>query len=206
MLDTSDAATVSTATNLQDFFRTELSQAVENHHIDVGEDSLWYLTQLLYNYRRSEIFFDYNANGGTLTPLAEYYRQAAEAATSRERKLHLQRLGDVSLFVSSLFSGALKRKPIDVGYYMSMGESAYGCLASSSVHSSRDRALVSVFTELSKSFEQLVNAIADIAVSSSDNNNLLNLVLEWEQTQCPRLARRLEAKGVILSIGTTTSH
>jgi len=206
MLDTSDTATVSTATNLQDFFRTELSHVVENHHIEVGEDSLWYLTQLLYNYRRSEIFFDYNANGGTLTPLAEYYRQAAEAPTSRERNLHLQRLGDVSLFVSSLFSGALKRKPVDVSYYMSMGESAYGSLANSSVHSSRDRALVSVFAELSKSFEKLVNAIADIAIHSSDNDNLLDLVLEWEQTQCPRLARRLEASGVILSIGTPTSH
>lgn len=206
MLDTSDTGTVSTATNLQDFFHTELSHVVETHHIEVGEDSLWYLTQLLYNYRRSEIFFDYNSNGGTLTPLAEYYRQAVEAATSRERKLHLQRLGDVSLFVSSLFSGALKRKPIGVGYYMSMGESAYGSLASSSVQSSRDRALVNVFAELSKSFEKLVNAIADIAIRSSDNNNLLNLVLEWEQTQCPRLARRLEAKGVVLSIGTPTSH
>ncbi len=207
MLDTTDTTTVCTATNLQDFFRTELSHVVENHHIELGEDSLWYLTQLLYNYRRSEIFFDYNANGGTLTPLAEYYRQAAEAATSVERKLHLQRLGDVSLFVSSLFSGALKRKPIDVGYYMSMGESAYSCLANSSVRSSRDRALASVFEELSESFEKLVNAIADIAVVRSNNShNLLNLVLEWEQTQCPRLARRLEASGVVLSIGTPTSH
>jgi len=75
MLDTSDTATVSTATNLQDFFRTELSHVVENHHIEVGEDSLWYLTQLLYNYRRSEIFFDYNANGGYVkrkkTPLTK---------------------------------------------------------------------------------------------------------------------------------------
>ena len=206
MLDTSGTATVSTATDLQDFFHTELSHVVEKHHIEIGEDSLWYLTQLLYNYRRSEIFFDYHANGGTLTPLAEYYRHAFEAATSRERKLHLQRLGDVSLFVSSLFSGALKRKPIDVGYYMSMGESAYGCLANSSVHSNRDRALVCIFAELSKRFEKLVNAIADIAVRPSDSQSLLSLVLEWEQTQCPRLARRLEAKGVVLSIGTPTSH
>jgi len=193
---------LSKAQNLQDFFREELQQVFEQRKVDVGEDTLWYLTQLLYNFRRSEQLFDYNADGGTLTPLAEYYRQAHEAESSHERRLYLQRLGDVSLFISSLYSGALKRKPVNVGYYMSMGETAYGFLADTTGSSSRDRALVDIFSDLSARFSQLVAALANIAGRGQRSGNLLELVCEWEKTQCPALGQELEARGVVLAIAS----
>ncbi len=206
MQSTLNQVTLKTASSLEDFFRAELSRAVDSHQVDISEDTQWYLTQLLYNYRRSDRFFDYHANGGTLTPLAEYYRHAAEASSTQEQRLHLQRLGDVSLFVSSLFAGALRRKPVNVNYYMSMGETAYGYLADTSGQSSRDRALVDIFADLSNRFCQLVIAIGDIGLQNRDGQNLLQMVLEWEKTQCPALAKRLEARGVVLSISERGCH
>jgi len=65
---TNDHASLHKADNLQDFFREELEQVVKRHQVEVCDDTLWYITQLLYNFRRSEQFFDYDAEGGTLTP------------------------------------------------------------------------------------------------------------------------------------------
>lgn len=206
MHNSPDAVTISTTTSLKDFFRTELANVVDEHQVDVSEDTLWYLTHLLYNYRRADQFFDYHADGGTLTPLTEYYRQAVEATSAKERRLHLQRLGDVSIFVSSLFSGALEKKTVNVEYYISMGETAYGFLADTAGNSSRDRALAEIFTDLSQRFCALVTAMADIAGQSRTDESLLTQVLAWEQTQCPKLARRLESRGVVLSLITPISH
>lgn len=171
MTSTGKSEPIQTTASLQDYFRCELTSATQRQHLPIGEATLWYLTQLLYNYRRTETFFDYNAEGGTLTPLAEYYRQANEATSDHERRLYLQRLGDVSIFISSLFAGALTRKPITVSYYMSMGESAYGYLANSSGQSTRDRALSDIFSELSEKFNQLVGVIAEIKGSTSETND-----------------------------------
>ena len=159
---TGNPTNIRTTTDLKDFFRIELTQAASNHNLHIGDATLWYLTQLLYNYRKTDQLFDYHVEGGTLTPLAEYYRQATEATSTHERKLYLQKLGDVSIFISSLFAGALKRKPVNVSYYMSMGESAYGSLADAPAHSSRDRALADIYEELSHQFCSLVGVIREV--------------------------------------------
>ena len=129
MLNRSVDTLIEPTDSLQGFFKQRIESAVQKHSINNDEDALWYLTQLLCNYSKTSAFLDNTGSRAALTPLAEYYRQAAETSSSHERRLLLQRMGDVAMVVSGLFSGALKRKPIGVDYYMSMGEAAYSTLA-----------------------------------------------------------------------------
>lgn len=199
-----DARTISLSTSLQDFFHQSVQDVVEKHHIDGIDDTIWYLTQLLCTYARTNRFYD-NRSDGARTPLADYYRQSLEAPTEQERRLHLQRLGDVAIFISSLFAGSLKRKPVNVSYYISMGESAYGTLADSPSQSSRDRALCDIFADLAARFPDYVAALSDIPAKSNEQT-LLQRISEWEQTQHPGIARELREQGIFLDQTSGRQH
>lgn len=195
------------AANLQDFFDREIRDTIDRHRIDGEDDTVWYLTQLLCTYSRSSRFFDRGQGcAGTLTPLAFYYRAAVEASSDWERRQHLQRLGDVALFISSLFSGSLSRKPVDVDYYISMGESAYGALADAGPRSTRDRALADIFSDLATRFAAYVAALSEIPTRPVSSDSLMQQVLEWERTGQPELARQLRRQGVFLPSTHDAAH
>ena len=198
MLNGSVDTLIKPTESLPVFFRDRIEHALQKHGIDTQQDTLWYLTQLLCNYSRTSAFLDSNGTNATLTPLAEYYRQSMEASTVHERRLLLQRLGDVAMVVSGLFSGALRRKAVGVGYYVSMGEAAYSTLADESPHSSRDRALQGIFESLASDFSHYVAALSDVPVKADDPKDLMSLVNEWHADKHPAVARELRARGVIL--------
>lgn len=198
MITTSDDCLIQPSSSLQDFFRERIENAAERNKLDGNDDTLWYLTQLLCNYSKTSCFLDDNGTRATLTPLAEYYRMALESPTKHERRLQLQRLGDVAIVVAGLFAGALERKPIDVRYYMSMGEAAYGTLAGETSQSSRDRALQGIFESLATGFSDYVVVISEIPTRTSPEKDLLQLVDEWESNHHPALARQLRQQGVFL--------
>lgn len=184
--------------SLQDFFRERIESATEKHHIDGDDDALWYLTQLLCTYSKTNRFLDHNGSSAALTPLAEYYRLALESSNQYERRQHLQRLGDVAIVIAGLFSGALNRKAVGVNYYISMGESAYGTLADESIHSARHRALNSIFKSLANNFSDYVVALSEIPHKNDETQNLLQMIDEWENTKHPAIARKLRNQGVFL--------
>ena len=184
--------------SLQGFFKQRIESAVEKHSINSDEDALWYLTQLLCNYSKTSAFLDNTGSRAALTPLAEYYRQAAETTSAHERRLLLQRLGDVAMVVSGLFSGALSRKPVSVDYYMSMGEAAYASLADESGSSSRERSRCKVFETLANDFSDYVVAISEVPVKPEEPKNLMSLIDEWHDDKHPAVSRELRTRGVIL--------
>lgn len=198
MTRTFDEGLIQPSSSLQDFFRERIENAAERNNLEGNDDALWYLTQLLCDYSRTSRFLDDNGTGATLTPLAEYYRMAMESSTRHERRLQLQRLGDVAIVVAGLFAGALERKPIDVRYYMSMGEAAYGTLAGESSQSSRDRALQGIFEDLAGHFSDYVVVISEVPARARSEKDLLQLVDEWESSHHPALARELRLQGVFL--------
>lgn len=198
MTTLSNDSLIQPTASLQSYFRERIEQAADKHTIDAHDDTLWYLTQLLCNFSRTNRFLDDNENGSTLTPLAEYYRMAMESGNKHERRLQLQRLGDVAIVVAGLFAGALNRKPVSVRYYMSMGEAAYGTLADESSRSSRDRALQGIFESLSSDFSDYVVVLSEVPTRTTSEKDLLQLVDEWENTQHPALARQLRSQGIFL--------
>lgn len=146
--------------SLLGFFHRSLDDAARKHQLDAGAATLAYLAHLLTDYARADRLFDFTADGTGLRPLALQYADALEARNRGERRLILQRLGDVALFVSGLFAGALSRRAVGVDYYIAMGGSAYAFLVEDPVD--QRRAQGDVFRELSLRFARFVDVIAEV--------------------------------------------
>lgn len=198
MLDIPVDTLIEPAASLQGFFKGRIEDSVARHSLNSDEDTLWYLTQLLCNYSRTSAFLDDNGTRCALTPLAEYYRQAIESGSSYERRMLLQRMGDVAMVVAGLFSGALNRKAVGVDYYMSMGEAAYATLADESARSAKDRSLQGIFEVLANDFSDYVVAISEVPVKSDEPKDLMMLVDDWQANKHPAVKRELQARGVVL--------
>ncbi|ABA59427.1 conserved hypothetical protein [Nitrosococcus oceani ATCC 19707] len=187
-----------TRSELRPFFYDSLQEAVANQHVKVDEATVFYLVNLLTDFSRSEKIFDYTQEGPILRPLAELYGFAAGAASQSERKLILQRLGDVALFISGLFSGYFRRRLVDVDYYIAMGGSAYGYLYDIKGQNARERALATIFRQLSQQFVQFVDVLAEVGENAfgSSEQDILDLYELWAKTGSPRLERRLRCLGI----------
>lgn len=211
---------INTESSLKAYFHDALSRQSEKRSLDIAEHTLWYLTNLLHNYSRSEQFFDYycstgRGNGqnnsqdrGTLTPLADYYQRAAEAESTHERRLHLQRLGDVAMFISGMFSDALTQRVVGVSYYMSMGETAYATLAETASANNREQSQAAIFSDLSERFASFVDVLKAVGSKpvkqSTGFESLLQKVDEWQRTGDPALASELRSSGILLDLETAT--
>lgn len=198
MHDSSGDNLIERTANLQCFFKERMESAVEKHSMEGDEDALWYLTELLCNYSRTNAFLDDSGTSAALTPLAEYYRLAAETSSAHERRLLLQRLGDVAMVVSGLFPGALNRKAVGVDYYISMGEAAYSTLADESVSSSRQRSLQSVFESLANDFSNYVVVLSEIPIRADTPIDLMSMIDGWHANKHPATALELRQNGVVL--------
>lgn len=189
-----------TPATLQAFFLDSVNDAIRNQQVETCEATIWYLSHLLSDYARSERLFDTTEEGVMLRPLAELYALASEAPSETERKLILQRLGDVALFVSGLFSGLFtrRRRLVDVDYYMAMGGGAYAYLGESPPGSVRDRSLTEIFLDLSGQFSRFVDVLAEVGEQAfgARDTDLLRIHDLWLKTDSPRLAGKLRAAGI----------
>ena len=96
--------------------------------------------------------------------------------------------------MSGFFPDSLERRVIDVDYYVSMGEYAYGSL------SRRDEdAFAEVFGELARKFVGYMDVLADIsertAVTSSAD--VLRLYEKWLRTGSSRDGKKLADSGIV---------
>jgi hypothetical protein len=187
-----------TASSLCAFFHESVAGACRNQQVETDAATVWYLANLLTRYSRSENLFDYTADGLTLRPLALIYSGAAEAASEHERRLVLQRLGDLALFIAGLFSEMLSRRPVDVDYYIAMGGSAYRYLTEGGDGHQRATALIPVFRQLSEGFVRFVDVLAEVGehAPGANNRDLLRTYELWTKTGSPRLARKLREQGI----------
>ena len=175
-----------------EYFRDLVVAAMERQHVHASGLTEYYLVDLLRRFMQpaTQIPFcdDFDQ------PLALRLRRALEEG-GLERNARLRNLGDFSLFTLGFFSDSLKRRSVDVDYYISMGEYAYGCL------SRRDRdALASVYTELSRKFVPYMDVLADIsedARMTNDSGDLLRLYERYLRTGSARCGRRLVERGVV---------
>src|SRR5687767_1552444 len=122
-----------------EYFKDLVTSSLARQHVQAAEMTEYYLVNLLCRYIRLD-----SASGvaDTGEPLAVRLTRALQSGGS-EQRARLRSLGDFSLFMSGFFADSLRRRVVDVDYYVSMGEYAYGSLAQ------RDEdAFSDVFTEL----------------------------------------------------------
>ncbi len=124
-------------------------------------------------------------------------KDALEAPTEVERTAHLQRLGDVSLFIAGFFARSFARRLVDVDYHVAMGGRAYGALADR-LRTGRRSVLSHVFAELASKFQPLVDALNEISEAgyTHTQSDVLRLYELWLKTGSPRARRLLSGLGI----------
>lgn len=181
-----------------EYFKGLVESALARQHLRANDLTSYYLVDLLCRFMRPDRripFYD-----DTSEPLALRLRRALESG-GMEQRARLRNLGDFSLFTSGFFSDSLNRRAVDVDYYVSMGEYAYGSL------SRRDTdALGAVFTELARKFVGYMDVLADVSerTGASGSTDVLRLYERWLRTGSARDGQRLADRGLVpnASVGT----
>jgi hypothetical protein len=158
-MSASEGGRVIQTVGLTDYFHHAVNETAQQRHLGADEATLHYLTLLLCQYARSDQVFDYAERRLQLRPLALIYGEALQASSPGERRLWLQRLGDLALFIGGLFAGRLSRRFQDLDYCVAMGGNAYGYLQQTATRPA-DQAQAKVFGELAEGFDQFVELVA----------------------------------------------
>jgi hypothetical protein len=193
-------------TSLREFFRDALHEAIERQRFAVDDHTEHYVVNVLTLFSRSEALFDRTSEGARLRPLALMLADAVEANTGAQRIHALQRLGDVSLFIAGFFARSFSHRLVDVDYHIAMGGRAYDSLADTLGNTQRGRALTGVFRELAAKFQQMVDALNELAETSyehsdSDVMRLYEIYLKTGSPRARSLLLRLGVLPVVAPIG-----
>jgi hypothetical protein len=199
-------ANLITGINVQEYFRDSVTTALANQRVDAGEDTVYYIVNLLAYFTHADRLFSSTPEGVVLQPLALLYAEAVEASRPEERQQLLRRLGDVALLISGLFSSSLNRKLVDIDYYIAMGGSAYGFLSDLNRGTVRGRAFRGIFGELSTKFQSFVDVLAEVGEKSPMNSStdIMRLYEVWLRTGSKRTADRLRKLGIEPAAGSTS--
>lgn len=178
--------------SLAEFWRDEVVSALRARSVPAGDATEYYLVNLLVDFADPARIDE--------EPLALKLAQAADAPPeARARKL--REIGDTSLYVSGFFADHLTRRTVDVGYYASMGGSAYGQLARGPAGAG---ALREAWAELAAGFNAFVQVLTEIKGRinlSTQQPNVLRLYEEWLKTGSDDLEQRLRAAGLLIGSG-----
>jgi hypothetical protein len=170
-----------------EYFKEQVESALARQHVQAGDLTEYYLVNLLCRYVRPG-----SADLEHGEPLAVRFARALQTGGS-EQRARLRSLGDFSLFTAGFFSDSFNRRQVDVDYYVSMGEYAYGSL------SRAEDALREVFAELARKFVGFSDVLADISErhALTSNNDLLRLYEKWLRTGSDRDGQRLIERGIV---------
>lgn len=184
-----------TETTLAAYFSERLHDYAQRFNPPPHTDTCWYLSNMLERFGRSEHLFLYEEGRYDLRPLALLYSDAQEAASDRERCLMLQQLGDMALFLGSLFPQRFRRRGIRQDYVVGMGGGAYDYLAGNARHNRH------VFAELATMFPRMLEMVANACSVEHElsTEEVMGLYQRWLDTGDPVLAGQLQALGINLS-------
>lgn len=181
--------------NLLEYFRDLVRRAIANQHINLTEDSEFYVVNLLTEVRKTEHFFDMSSGKPEETPLALLLERAVHGDTAtRVRTLKL--LGDTALFVAGIFPERATRRFSSLDYYIRMGGGAYLTLATALPG---QRSFAGLFEEMGIKFKNLVGIVQEVGTSGRENNdvNLLDYYERFLATGDTRLRDILVKEGIL---------
>ena len=173
-----------------EYFKELVDSALVRQRVQTNDLTEYYLVNLLCQYVR----LDARAGADDPSdPLALRLARALETGGSQQRA-RLRSLGDFSLFTSGFFSDSLRRSVVDVDYYVSMGEYAYGSLSRLD-----EDAFADVFRELAGKFVGYVDVLAEVSEQTalSSAPDVLRVYEKWLRTGSQRDGQRLVDQGIV---------
>ena len=174
-----------------EYFRELVESALTRQQLRPHELTSYYLVDLLCRFVRPDRRIPFADD--TAEPLALRLGRALESG-GMEQRARLRNLGDFSLFMSGFFSDSLSRRSVDVDYYVSMGEYAYGSL------SRRDEdALGEVFAELARKFVPFMDVLSMVSEQAGTRSSVdvLRIYEKWLRTGSARDGQRLADQGIV---------
>jgi hypothetical protein len=178
-----------------EYFKELVEGALVRQRIAADELTAFYVVHLLAGFLRRPAEEDE-------APLAFQLARALESGGVQQRA-SLKQIGDLSLFISGFFSDSLRRKLVDVDYYVSIGGSAYNALSRCET-----AAFSPVFAELSEKFVGFVDVLSEVSerTSCASNLDLLRLYGRWLKTGSPRSGQLLVERGVVPNVSAKTGR
>ena len=181
-----------------EFFKERVTSALANQRVDATDEARVYLVTLLHEFLKAERVRWGAEQGVEDEPLALMLTRALSAGL-REQVQLLKGLGDRALYISGVFSDSLARQVVDVDYYVSMGELAYGRLAGVMKGGRRPSAYADLYEELSSRFPTFVEVLTEVSEGLwlTSNAGLLRLYERWLRTGSRRVADQLAREGIV---------
>lgn len=180
----------------KDYFLEAIENAFQHLKIEASLLSKSYLVELLHFYMLAKNLFDVDEETGRSKreTLAETYLRAQQMPPAQKRE-HLKKLGDTSLYISGFFGDSLNRKLVDIDYYAEMGGAAYGSLSSITP----DEGLSTVYSDFARRFLEFVDALTFISQETliQSNEDLLRLYDRYVSTGSRLAEEQLRKKGVL---------
>ncbi|HNP34833.1 MAG TPA: hypothetical protein PKK10_03165 [Woeseiaceae bacterium] len=185
--------------SLKDYFRNSIEEAIARQHVQVDPDTAHYVVNLMTLFARSEQLYDGQGDECGLKPLALMLADAVDAESAEQRSYLLQRIGDVSLFISGFFADSLIGKAVDIDYYIRMGGSAYDTLSNSVQRTFRGNAFAPIYRELAVKFQAMVDVLHEVrdSAGTGSDTDLLRTYEIWLKTGSERAARILKSHNVV---------
>jgi hypothetical protein len=177
-----------------------VGEALSARQLRTRDLTEYYLVNLLCQYVQPDTRAGSDEAG---EPLAFRLSRALESV-GVEQRARLRSLGDFSLFMSGFFPDSFRRSVVDVDYYKSMGEYAYGSLG----RSAQDT-FAEVFRELSVKFVGFMDVLALVSERAHGvapaGGDTLRLYEKWLRTGSVRDGQRLIDRGILpnQSIGSS---
>jgi hypothetical protein len=180
----------------EEYFRDLVESALVRQHLHATDLTEYYLVNLLCRFIRPSSRIPFSDDSSE--PLAFRLRRALESGGHEQRE-RLRNLGDFSLFTSGFFGDSLLRKVVDIDYYVSMGEYAYGSLGRRD-----EEAFGEVFSELASKFVGFMDVLTDVSEHTSlvSNADLLRIYDRWMRTGSRREGQRLVERGILPAPGS----
>ncbi len=180
--------------NARNFFSERLQNAMERQQVSAQAKSQEYLVELLVRFMQSDRFFVKLGEGKLENNVLAYMYNDFLQGDLETKRMSLQRLGDICLFVSGFFPNSLSRKVVDVDYYQGMGGTAYLQLS----HLQWTELAQTLYRELAEKFKPFCNVLGEVSERSgiSNNSDLLRLYERWLLTGSEHLKTLLSEHGI----------
>ncbi len=154
-----------------------------------------YLVNLLGSFLKAKDLFSIESDNGKRSrkTLAELYLESQNTEIKKEKQRLLKRLGDVSLYVSGFFGDSLKKKVVDIDYYIQLGGVAYNHLAALAPSDIEE-----TYLDIANNFTGYVDVLTLVSQKAFTHNNkdVLRLYDKYLKTQSKLARDQLIEQGI----------
>lgn len=181
----------------EEFFKQLVCDGLKELKFKVQPETEMYLVKLLQQFITTDQLYYKDAQGNVRSePLSVVTLEAQEIPSPEKQSSLFKYVGDMALYLAGYFQESLKRKLVDVDYYIDLGGAAYRAVA----QRQPAKPMKNVFAELSEKFPKFVDVLNEISEKTTpvrDEKDILRLYDVWLSTQSDRAEKVLMKAGII---------